>query len=68
MLVPNGVKYQPTPSDVSDTPAEPPKLLTLMPTCPGSTRLHEVIGTRTSKGMTASGAKRMSLMFIGLCP
>src|SRR5438045_3098363 len=64
MLVPTGVKYQPTPSDRSDTPAALPKLLTLMPTWPGSTRVHEVSGTTTIKGTSRSGAKRRFLFMI----
>src|SRR4051794_13686052 len=64
MLVPTGVKYQPTPRALSETPAALPKLLTLMPTWPGSTRLHEVSGTMAIKGMSASGAKRRSCLFM----
>src|SRR4051794_35037275 len=61
MLVPTGVKYQPTPNARSDTPAELPKLLTLMPTWPGSTREQEVSGTMTTRGTSKSGAKRIFL-------
>src|SRR3954471_20961115 len=64
MLVPTGVKYQPTPSAWSETPAALPKLLALMPTWPGSTRVHEVSGTTTIKGTSASGAKRRFLFMI----
>src|SRR3954447_18880987 len=64
MSVPTGVKYQPTPSAWSDTPAALPKLLTLMPTWPGSTRVHEVSGTTTISGTSRSGAKRRYLFMV----
>src|SRR5438309_5214586 len=58
MLLPTGVKYQPTPSARSETPAALPKLVTRMPTWPGSTRLHEVSGTSATSGISASGDRR----------
>src|SRR4051812_35336899 len=64
MLLPTGVKYQPTPSARSDTPAALPKLLTLMPTWPGSTREQEVSGTTTIRGTSRKGAKRRFLFMV----
>src|SRR3954470_20681493 len=64
MLVPTGVKYHPTPRALLETPAALPKLLTLMPTWPGSTRVQDVRGTIAIRGTSASGAKRRSLFMV----